>query len=486
MYFASPTFLLLFLPVVMLAFHTIRGTAANGLRAGFLIAASIAFYLWSGLHNATVLAFSLGVTFACGRLMTGLGKDRESLRRALMWAGIAVNIGLLAAFKVHALDVSNADGFRTAEQILIPLGLSYVTFQQIGFLVACRRGQITAPSLRDYLFFITFFPHLLMGPIVRFQDMARQLRDRSLARVDASDVATGLSIFVFGLAQKVLLADQIAPAIDRIFLAARTAPISPAESWVGIIAFQMQLYFDFVAYADMAIGLARMFGIRLPINFDRPLFAVDRFDLWRRWHITFAIFMRTHVFQPLVRRRRMPVVMALAVTGVLSGLWHGLGWTFMVWGLMQTAILLVVHERRRRNRRPGGTTGISRVSAITLTFLSSALLGAMFRAPTLDSARHVYGALIGLGAAAETSLLGPRMLVMLPLCVLVAWGLPSSAQLFGSHWNALDPRPEPTPTPPHRLGGFRLSPAWALATAATLMLCLWLIDDARRFVYVQF
>ena len=486
MYFASPTFLLLFLPVVMLAFHTIRGTAANGLRAGFLIAASIAFYLWSGLHNATVLAFSLGVTFACGRLMTGLGKDRESLRRALMWAGIAVNIGLLAAFKVHALDVSNADGFRTAEQILIPLGLSYVTFQQIGFLVACRRGQITAPGLRDYLFFITFFPHLLMGPIVRFQDMARQLRDRSLARVDASDVATGLSIFVFGLAQKVLLADQIAPAIDRIFLAARTAPISPAESWVGIIAFQMQLYFDFVAYADMAIGLARMFGIRLPINFDRPLFAVDRFDLWRRWHITFAIFMRTHVFQPLVRRRRMPVVMALAVTGVLSGLWHGLGWTFMVWGLMQTAILLVVHERRRRNRRPGGTTGISRVSAITLTFLSSALLGAMFRAPTLDSARHVYGALIGLGAAAETSLLGPRMLVMLPLCVLVAWGLPSSAQLFGSHWNALDPRPEPTPTPPHRLGGFRLSPAWALATAATLMLCLWLIDDARRFVYVQF
>jgi alginate O-acetyltransferase complex protein AlgI len=486
MYFASPTFLLLFLPVVMLAFHTIRGTAANGLRAGFLIAASIAFYLWSGLHNATVLAFSLGVTFACGRLMTGLGKDRESLRRALMWAGIAVNIGLLAAFKVHALDVSNADGFRTAEQILIPLGLSYVTFQQIGFLVACRRGQITAPGLRDYLFFITFFPHLLMGPIVRFQDMARQLRDRSLARVDASDVATGLSIFVFGLAQKVLLADQIAPAIDRIFLAARTAPISPAESWVGIIAFQMQLYFDFVAYADMAIGLARMFGIRLPINFDRPLFAVDRFDLWRRWHITFAIFMRTHVFQPLVRRRRMPVVMALAVTGVLSGLWHGLGWTFMVWGMMQTAILLVVHERRRRNRRPGGTTGISRVSAITLTFLSSALLGAMFRAPTLDSARHVYGALIGLGAAAETSLLGPRMLVMLPLCVLVAWGLPSSAQLFGSHWNALDPRPEPTPTPPHRLGGFRLSPAWALATAATLMLCLWLIDDARRFVYVQF
>ena len=486
MNFASPLFILVFLPAVILAFHAIRGQAANGLRAAFLIAASIGFYLWSGLHNATVLAFSLTVTFACGRLMTALGKQRETLRRGLMWGGVAVNITLLAAFKVNALDVSNADGFRTAEQILIPLGLSYVTFQQIGFLVACRRGQITAPSLRDYLFFITFFPHLLMGPIVRFQDMTRQLRDRSLARVDASDVATGLSIFVFGLAQKVLLADQIAPAIDRIFLAARTTPISPAESWVGIIAFQMQLYFDFVAYADMAIGLARMFGIRLPINFDRPLFAVDRFDLWRRWHITFAIFMRTHVFQPLVRRRRMPVVMALAITGVLSGLWHGLGWTFVVWGVMQTAILLVVHERRRRNRQPGGGGGFSRVRAIALTFLSSALLGAMFRAPTLDSARHVYGALIGFGAAAESSLIGPRMLVMLPLCILVAWGLPSSAQLFSRHWNALDPRPEPTPTPPHRLAGFRLSPAWALATAATLVLCLCLIGDARRFVYVQF
>ena len=484
MNFASWTFLLLFLPVVLMVFHAIRGRDADAWRAIAMIAASVVFYLWAGLYNAAVMSVSLAVTYAAGRTVSALTKDRERLRRILMWAGVAANVALLAAFKVSALAASDG-GFRTLESVLIPLGLSYVTFQQIGFIVACRRGQIVSPSLRDYLFFITFFPHLLLGPIVRFQDMARQLAAQSLTRVSASDVGAGLSIFVFGLAQKVLLADQIAPAVDRIFLAAQTGPISPLESWFGVVAFQMQLYFDFVAYADMAIGLARMFGIRLPINFDRPLFAVDRFDLWRRWHITFAIFMRSHVFQPLVRHRRMPVAAALAITGLLSGLWHGLGWTFVVWGLLQTALLLVVHERRRRMRKAGTPAGPIWVSVL-LTFLTSCLIGAMFRAPTLESAGHVYGALVGLNATWDVSLLGPRAITMLPLCVLAAWGLPNSAQFFRHIWTALDPRPEPTPTPVHRLGVFQLSRAWAVVTAAVLVICLCLISEARRFVYVQF
>lgn len=484
MNFASWTFLLLFLPTVLLGFHAIGGRNADIWRALLVIAASLVFYLWAGVYNAAVMAISLAVTYAVGRSLSNIAVDRERLRRAVMWTGVAANVGLLAAFKVGALASSDG-GFRTLESVLIPLGLSYVTFQQIGFIVACRRGQIIAPSLRDYLFFITFFPHLLLGPIVRFQDMARQLAARSLTRVTASDVGAGLSIFVFGLVQKVLLADQIAPAVDRIFLAAQSGPISPVESWFGVVAFQMQLYFDFVAYADMAIGLARMFGIQLPINFDRPLFAVDRFDLWRRWHITFAIFMRTHVFQPLVRRRRMPVAAALAITGLLSGLWHGLGWTFLVWGLLQTALLLLVHERRRRVRKAGRVAGPIWIP-VALTFLTSCLIGGLFRAPTLESAGHIYGALVGLTATWDISLLGPRAIIMLPLCVLAAWGLPSSAQFFRHVWTALDPRPDATPPPVHRLGVFQLSPAWAVATAASLVICLCLIGEARRFVYVQF
>ena len=485
MNFASWTFVLIFLPALLTAFHALRGPNADARRAALMIAASVVFYFWAGVHNAMVMAVSLAVTFTVGRALADLPDRRERLRRIVMWTGLAANVGLLAAFKVGALAASSDGGFRTLETVLIPLGLSYVTFHQIGFIVACRRRQIVAPSVRDYLFFITFFPHLLLGPIVRFQDMARQIADRSLSRVTAGDVGAGLSIFVFGLAQKVLLADQIAPAVDRIFLAAQSGPISPAESWFGIVAFQMQLYFDFVAYADMAIGLARMFGIRLPINFDRPLFAVDRGDLWRRWHITFVMFMRTHVFLPLVRKRGMPVVAALAITGVLSGLWHGLGWTFVVWGLLQTALLLIVHERRRRARKAGRVAGPVWIPII-LTFLTSCLIGAMFRAPTLESAGHVYGALVGLNATWDVSLLGLRGLVMLPLCVLVAWGLPNSAQFFRSVWNAPDPRPDPVPTPPHRLGVFKLSPVWAVATAATLVACLCLIGEARRFIYVQF
>jgi D-alanyl-lipoteichoic acid acyltransferase DltB (MBOAT superfamily) len=371
---------------------------------------------------------------------------------------------------------------------LIPLALSFVTFQQIGFVVACYRRQVQAFAVHEYLFFILFFPQLIMGPIVRFPDVVAQLRGGALARTGADDLAVGLSIFAFGLAEKVLLADQIAPAVDAAFALA-PAGISAPEAWFAIIGFQLQLYFDFAGYSDMAIGLGRMFGLRLPINFDRPLFAIDRFDLWRRWHITFVAFMRGHVFLPLVRHWRWPIPAALAVTGILSGLWHGLGWTFVLWGFVQTAILLAAHEKRKRWRPLPGAAHVTRARAVLLTFLTTALIGAMFRAPTLGAMANVYGALAGFGIETDASVLGTRALVMLPLCGVVAWGLPNSAQLFRNYWNAIDPRPDRPPTPPHPLeSGARqaLTAPWAIAFAASLILCLAMIGEARRFVYVQF
>lgn len=210
MNFASWPFLFGFLPAALIVFHLIRGARADDWRALVLIVASVLFYLAAGWRNAAVMAVSLAITWAAGRWISSLPKDQDGQRSFLMWLAVFANIALLAGFKIQALDLSAADGFRT-EHILIPLGLSYVTFQQIGFIVACRRGQIARPGMRDYLFFITFFPHLLMGPIVRFQDMAGQLKDRVLTSVRAADVGVGLAIFTFGLAQKVLLADQIAP-----------------------------------------------------------------------------------------------------------------------------------------------------------------------------------------------------------------------------------------------------------------------------------
>lgn len=489
MSFASWTFVLLFLPAVTFAFLLLRGEHGGKARQALLIGASLLFYAWSGLANLGVLAASLAVNFAAGRLLTDGRSISAAGRKRIMWLAILFNVGMLAAFKVAALRSVEPDGFSVAESILIPLALSFVTFQQIGFVVACYRRRVEAFGALDYFFFAAFFPQLIMGPIVRFPDMLGQLRGGALARTGSTDLAVGLSIFAFGLAHKVLLADQIAPAVDRVFEFAQVAPVSTREAWFAIVAFQLQLYFDFVAYSDMAIGLARMFGIRLPVNFDRPLFAIDRFDLWRRWHITFVMFMRTHVFLPLIRHWRWPIPAALALTGFLSGLWHGLGWTFVIWGLVQTAILLIVHERRKR-WRPTPDRGLpARIRAIVLTFLVSALVGAMFRAPTLAGGVQLYGALFGIGAASETGTLGLRAAIMLPLCILAAWGLPSGAQFFRKYWNAIDPRPDGKPQPVHpleRRAGFALTPLWAIAIASALILCLTLIGGARRFIYVQF
>lgn len=477
MNFASWSFILLFLPATFLCFRL--APAATGPRAAILILASALFYTLSGWHNALVLAASLAVNGGAGALIVRTAGRRR--RRALMWAAVAFNLGLLLAFKVRS-----GEGFRVEEAILIPLALSYVTFQQIGFVTACHRGRIERVSPRDYLFFILFFPQLVMGPIVRFEDVAAQLREGRLRAAAGGDAAIGLSIFIFGLAQKVLLADRLAPAVDTIFDTARHAPIGTAESWFAIIAFQLQLYFDFAGYADMAIGLGRMFGISLPINFDRPLFAKDRFDLWRRWHISFVVFMRGHVFLPLVRHWHFALPAALAATGILSGLWHGLGWTFVIWGLIQTAILLIVHARRARDRiaRRGP---VRTIVAIALTFLTSALIGGLFRSPDLETARNIYGALAGLGESG--ALLGPRALIMLPICALAAWGLPNSAQFFARHWNAIDLRQGAAPPPPHPLRRwleFGLTPRWAAVAAVALALCLLLGAESRRFVYVQF
>ncbi len=490
MNFASWTFVLLFLPATSLGFYLLRGPKSAEARRAFLIAASFFFYAWAGLSQIVVLAFSIVLNFAVGWLLTSRFAFGRRLRLALFWSGVAANLVLLLLFKVRALMLPEADGFRAAESILIPLALSFVTFQQIGFITACYRRRITNFSLAEFLFFIAFFPQLIMGPIVRFQDVAAQLRERKLAQANANDVAIGLSIFVFGLAQKVLLADQLGPHVDRLFAYAQVAPLPPFHAWFALVAFQLQIYFDFAGYADMAIGLGRMFGIRLPINFDRPLFGSDRFDLWRRWHVTYVTFMRTHVFMPLVRHWKFPAWLALAATGMLSGLWHGLGWTFVIWGVIQTIIMLTVHFRRRLGlwRNPGGKA--RRFSAIALTFLITCLIGAMFRSPTLEAARNIYGALAGLApASGAIPPIGPSALLLLAAASVAGWLLPNSAQLFRRHWNALDLRPEGRPPPGHPLEprfGFGLSRRWAAALAVTLVICLVLLDTSRRFIYVQF
>jgi hypothetical protein len=263
---------------------------------------------------------------------------------------------------------------------------------------------------------------------------------------------------------------------------------------------------DFSGYADMAVGLARMFNLNLPINFDDPFRAVHRFDLWRRWHITFVEFMRTHVFRPLARIRWMPMPAALAITGMLSGFWHGLGWTFVLWGIVQTVLLLGSHywNHWRRSERAVWLPEIRWVR-IAITFATTASIGVLFRAPSLHAAAHMYAGLVSLqqiptrsvhlitgsqGRAMALSdlIYGPDVIALLAAATLV-WLLPQTSQLFAASWTAIDPRPgnnKPAVSEAALTIRFRLSPSWGISVAFMLAASLAFLDYARRFVYVQF
>lgn len=483
MNFTAPEFLLLFLPAVLTAFALLRGGMHRQL---FLVAASLLFYAQSGLQNLPLLLGSMAVNFAVGAWLVRPAAPKAA-RRLALWAAIVIDLGVLLSFKGLAVWRGEGEGFRTAADILIPLALSYVTFQQIGFVYACYSRHIRQLSLANYLFFVAFFPQLIIGPIVRYQDAHRQLAQGRLTVLSAENLAVGLAIFGFGLTKKVLLADPLFEPVDQVFVAAVVGHVATLDMWFAVVAFQLQLFLDFSAYADMAIGMARMFGIDLPVNFDQPLHARDRFDLWRRWHISFAVFMRSHVFRPLVRNWRVPAVPALAVTALLSGLWHGLGWTFVVWGLAQTALMLATHYRRKRFGGAVPTGRIAIVRAIAFTFLANCMLGAIFRTPTLDGMSNVFGQLFSWQAG--YSLLNVRAWLSLVLCAFAVWIWPDTSRFFHRYWRAIDLRAvgeRPATYARPSWIAFELTPFWALVGGVALFTCFMFLDRSGRFIYAQF
>lgn len=489
MNFASAPFILGFLPITLALFHALRGPRAAEWRMLFLILASAVFYLSSGWQNGLVLTASIGGNFLAGHMMLA---SKPKRRKAIMWLAVLANLSLLLGFKLTILAADSPDGFTVAEDVVLPLALSFVTFQQIGFIVGVLRGTIRDFTLREYLFFVLFFPQLVLGPIIRFEDVQRQLRDGALARVDSGWIVTGLAVFCLALVKKLLLADPLGRRASLVFEQAQTSQVAMADAWYGAATFQLQLFFDFSAYAEMSIGLAMMLGMTMPLNFDRPLFARDRADLWRRWHISFSTFMRNTVFMPLMRRWKWPAWAALTLTGVLSGLWHGLGATFVLWGLLQTAILLWLHWRSTSRRHSGKGPRPAAV-AIPITFATTCLIGALFRSPDTTAAQHIYGSLAGFGSlAGAESQLTAKGLAMALAGALVVWGLPDLGQLFCGRWRYTELRAGAQPLPVHWLErwlAFRQNGAWGCFCAIALMVALFMLlrqEQAARFIYVQF
>ena len=479
MLFNSFDFLFGFLPVVLAVYFAL-GRIGYRLNIIWLALASMYFYGYGGGGAMGLLSGSIAFNYCFGRAIAGLaaaGKDR--LARNLLIPGVASNLLLLGYFKYmdFFLRTAGADPLGIA----LPVGISFFTFTQIAFLVDCAHGKAREYGPDSYVLFVSYFPHLVAGPVLHHKEMMPQFEDRTRARFSSADCAVGLTIFVIGLAKKVLIADQLAPLANPVF----DAGANPAavEAWIGALAYTFQLYFDFSGYSDMAVGLSRMFRIQLPQNFNAPYKALDIADFWRRWHMTLSRFLRDYLYIPLGGNRHGEVrrYRNLLITMLLGGLWHGAGWTFVAWGALHGGYLVVqqLWARHGRWRLPA-------VSAQALTFLAVVVAWVFFRAPDFGTAFDILGGMAGMNGVSLPRSLAPVLggidwfsfngirwfeldgpgLPTLGLAMVLAFFAPTTQELVDKLW--------------------RPTPAWSAACASLFVLCVLGLNRPTEFLYFQF
>ncbi len=362
----------------------------------WLLACSLFFYGWWKPPALAVLALSIAVNFWCAKQLSLTVQPR-------LWliSGVAFNLSLLAIFKYANFLASLIGLAAPFEGIWLPLGISFFSFQQIMFLVDTASGKLVLPPFLDYACFIAFFPHLVSGPIVRPSDIIPQFTELKPVLDWRVRLASGLEIFLLGLAKKLVLADGLARFADPGFAAAaRLDPLTLIEAWVALLAYGLQIYFDFSGYSDMAIGLARMFGIMFPLNFNSPYQARNISDFWHRWNITLSAFLRDYLYIPLGGNRKGQVRQArnLMITMLLGGLWHGAALQFVLWGALH-GLFLIAHgfAKRLGIRIPGSLAWFCTLLCVLLAWVP-------FRAAGLLPSIDMFKGLLGMNGVALPSI----------------------------------------------------------------------------------
>ncbi len=422
MLFNSWVFILAFLPAALTAYHLLG--RYHDARLALLCLASLVFYGYWDVRFLPLLVGSVLVNWLLARLAA------RAAVAPLAALGVAFNLGLLGLFKYadffaeSLLAVTGAPHERF--NIVLPLGISFFTFQQISYLVDLKRGRARPYGLLDYFVYVTFFAQLVAGPIVRHNELIPQFRRLPPAGELARMMGQGAVLFIIGLFKKVALADPLALVADPLFAqAALGGALSAGEGWLAALAFALQIYFDFSGYSDMAIGLGLLFGFRLPINFNVPYRATSIRDFWRRWHITLSRFLRDYLYIPLGGNRRgaRRQTINLMITMLLGGLWHGAAWTFVAWGGLHGLALAVNHAWEERGRRLPAPLAW----AATMVFLL--VTWVLFRAESFGAAAAMLGAMVGLGAGTSGLALPDETWWLLPFAAGVAVIGPASQRV---------------------------------------------------------
>jgi D-alanyl-lipoteichoic acid acyltransferase DltB (MBOAT superfamily) len=421
--FQSQIFVLVFLPLAVLAYYA--RAHSQGWRESCLLAVSLVFYGWWDVRFIPLLVGQIGATW----LLAGLHARTKSTWPLM--AGVAVNLASLGTFKYlnfFFTFVTAAIGQPQAPfDIVMPIGISFFSFQLISYLVDRMRGDAPIYPFRRFALFVLFFPHLIAGPIVRHNELIPQFDADPLRPGADQRIGMGLILFTIGFAKKVLLADRLADVVNPLFAtAASGAALSFDASWKAVLGFSLQIFLDFSAYTEMAIGIALLFGVTLPENFQRPYLATDIRDFWRRWHMSLSRFLRDYVYVPLGGSRNGPAnfVFASIATMALCGLWHGAGWMFVAWGLWH-GVGLVVCRGWQSLKMP-----MPAPVAWLLTMLFVIAGWVMFRAPDWQTFASISDSMIGLGGfGSREAGISPRIDIHIEAalaCVLI----PSSHEML--------------------------------------------------------
>ena len=519
MLFNSYVFILLFLPITVAGYYLIARLPDARAPVLWLIIASLFFYGWWNPAYLGLISASIVVNYLFG---TWIQRSSSVLPMAL---GVIFNLGLLIFYKYTNFLVDNlnllADTDIHVRTIVLPLAISFFTFQQISYLVDTHKGYVKEHSFSNYCLFVTFFPQLIAGPIVHHSDMLPQFSDTARRNTITRNIAIGLSIFAVGLFKKVVIADHMALHATPVFSAADNGQsMSMLEAWSGVLAYTLQIYFDFSGYSDMAIGLARMFGIQLPLNCDSPYKSANIIDFWRRWHMTLSRFLRDYIYIPLGGNRNGPTrrYVNLMTVMLVGGMWHGAGWNFLIWGALHGGYLVINHgwnfcKARLLPERALDST-IYYLLSVATTFVAVMFAWVFFRAETnagalllitnmtdfsamvlptsleslstvLNSAFTVFGSSVTFSNATPF-MPDTDMALALLLALIASWVLPNTQQLFID----FEPTVESSGNRvvPHKLRFLRwtMNPLSAVVIATAFLYSISQMTGISEFLYFQF
>ncbi|CAH0218559.1 Peptidoglycan O-acetyltransferase [Massilia sp. Bi118] len=423
MLFNSFTFLFLFLPLTALGYFMLA-RKSHEYAAAWLALASLIFYGWWSVAYIPLLLGSIVFNYWMGQR---IGAASGPARKQWLTAAVGADLLLLAYYKYTDFFISGVNGLTGADipalHIILPIGISFFTFTQIAYLVDTYQSKVSESRFLHYVLFITYFPHLIAGPVLHHAEMMPQFGRAASYRFSNRNLAVGLSIFAIGLAKKVLIADNLAPYAN--FLFDKSDMFSLALAWGGVLAYAFQLYFDFSGYSDMAIGISLLFGIRLPLNFDSPYKSVNIVEFWRRWHMTLSRFLRDYLYVPLGgnRKGRVRRYVNLMLTMVLGGLWHGAGLNYVIWGLLHGVYLVINHSWEALATRIGfpRTSRPWALFSVALTFAAVCVAWVFFRAADMGKALLILQGMAGVHGLGLPASIGAQLGGLKP--VLEHWGV---------------------------------------------------------------